>query len=73
MSLLAFFSLDFEVAGFFSSSSMDNSSLITDKLFESTSLDTETEEISNTLLDDSSKIEEFSFFATFKLFSLNFF
>ncbi len=51
---------------------MENSSLITDKLFESTSLDTETEEDSNMLLDDSSKIEEFCCFATFKLFSLNF-
>ena len=44
MDFLAFFILDVEVAGVFSSSSMDNSSLITDKSFETASIDSESEE-----------------------------
>jgi hypothetical protein len=44
MAFFAFFILEKKVAGFFSSSSLENSSLITDKLFESTSYDTAKEE-----------------------------
>ena len=43
MDFWALFILDVEVAGVFSSSSMDNSSLITDKSFETASIDSESE------------------------------
>jgi hypothetical protein len=71
MTLLFFLSWDFKVAVVLSSSSIDNTSFITDKLFESTSNDTETEEDSIELLDNSSETEKSCFFVTYYRFSLN--
>jgi len=72
MTWLPFF-IFVNVIGVFSSSSMDNSSLIMDKLFESPSNDTKTEEDSTENSEDSSEIEESCFLEFYDRLSLTMF
>ena len=72
MTLFPFF-IFVNVIGVFSSSSMDNSSLMMDKLFESPFNDTKTEEDSTENSEDSSEIEESCFLEFYDRLSLTMF